>query len=236
MIFVGIIGTIAIGLLFGWIIPLILSAVARRRGWPGAGTWRIAGLVWAGLALLMALGVGAAIYFAGRVERYYSPGEASDAPIFTPADYPGGTATLRLASAGKLECNVEDATGSCYRCVASNGAVAVPAGMLTIRSVRTTAPDARGLPWTASFRLYGHDDRVYLDAGAATNAGLGPPFLLAARIEYSPVTRDIRLSPLCADRDGNNYEISRGAGAAIPTFQFLDADGQTVWSGKFVAG
>ncbi len=232
LVIVCLFGLAALAILLGWIVPLILGGVGRRRHWPSAGIWRGVGIAWACLALLLALAAGFAIFCAAQASRRY---RVPDAAAFSPANHPGPTATLRLARTGDLECVFQDEAGGSIRCVASNGALVVPAGALTLREIKSSTTDAAGIPWTAASRSW-NSPPLNLGAGAVTNAGFGPPFLLAVQVEYAPVSSSIRLAPVCADREGNAYQVADSARAAAPSFQFLEAGGRVLWSGKFEAG
>ncbi len=217
----------------GWIVPLILGIVGRRRQWPGARAWRILAIVWGAAAALLACGVGALVFIASQV-RDRSAG-ADAAALFDPAAAEGQTGRLRLAATDAVECVFQDAAGKAYRCASSNGILTVPSGAPTLRQCTVTAADATANRWTASFRSWDNIP-LDLDAGAATNVGFGPPFLVAAQVEYAPVSSKISLAPVCADRAGNIYRINSGSAATVPAFQLLDAGRKAVWSGKFEAG
>lgn len=227
-------GLVALVAVAGWIVPLILGIVGRRRQWPSAKAWQIVAIVWGVGVALLACGVGALIFISYQVHSSYED-QAGDAPSFDPAAYAGQTGALRLASSGAVECVFQDAADKSYRCVSSNGSLAVPAGSLTLRGCEATATDANGKSWTASFR-YGNETALTVGTDAVQSVSFGPPFLLAAQVEYAPVSSKISLAPVCADRAGNIYRINSGSSATVPSFQLLDAGQHVVWSGKFEAG
>ncbi|MBU4199797.1 MAG: hypothetical protein KKG09_09345 [Verrucomicrobia bacterium] len=233
MVVMAIVGLVALLIVAGWIVPLILSIIGRRRHWPSARVWRVLAAIWGGVAALLACGVSALIFFAYQIRSSYE-GD-TDAPLFNAITYEGKTGCLRLAYTDEVECVFRDAAGKSYRCASSNGNLVVPAGALTLRECEVMASDSEGKPWNASFRS---GDKVAFDVGpdAVENIEFGPPFLLAVKMEYTPVSSTIRLDPACADRAGNIYRIKSDSPGTVPSFQFLDASRQVIWSGKFEAG
>lgn len=216
----------------GWIVPLILSIIGRRRQWPSARVLRVLTVIWGGMAVLLALGVGGSIFIASRMSR----GDESNAPpLFKATNYGGKTARLGLAYTGEMECVIRDQAGKSFRCATSNGSLVVPAGTLTLRECKVVASDSAGKPWTALFRSW-NETNISVGTDAVQNVEFGPPFLVAVQVEYTPVSSKIRLEPACADRVGNIYTIKGAQKETVPSFQILDTNQQVIWSGKFESG
>jgi len=215
----------------GWIVPLILGIIGRRRHWPSArGLWILA-VVWGGTAVLLAFGISGLVFTVSRMGRSYE----SNARLFNATAYGGKTAILRLAYTGEAECVIQDQAGKNFRCATTNGSLVVPAGDLTIHECKFMASDAALRPWTASCR-FGDEIKISVGTDAVQNVAFGPPLLVAVQAEYTPVSSKIRLEPACADRAGNIYTISGAQKDSVPSFQFLDAKQQVIWNGKFEAG
>lgn len=217
----------------GWIVPLVLSIIGHRRHWPSAKGWRICTVIWGGVAVLMALGVSGLFFIGSRISRGYT-GE-SDAKLFNATAYGGKVATLRTAYMGEAEYVFRDQAGKNFRCVTSNGSVVVPAGTLALHECKFTASDAKGQPWTASFRSW-YQTNISVGADAVQDVEFGPPFLVAVNMNWSPVSSKISLDPACADRAGNIYTIKSDRTEAVPSFQVLNAEQEVIWSGKFEFG
>ncbi|MDD5677444.1 MAG: hypothetical protein PHW60_05555 [Kiritimatiellae bacterium] len=215
----------------GWIVPLILSLIGRRRQWPSAKGLMIIAAVWGGTAILLALGAGGLFFTYSQMSRSYE----DNAKLFKAADYGGKTAILRLAYTGAVECVIRDQAGKTFRCVTSNGRLVVPAGTMALRECKLTASDSEGRSWTASCRFW-NETNISVGADAVQDVEFGSPFLVAVNMEWAPVSSKIRLDPACADRAGNIYMIAGPKNATDPSFQVLDANQRALWSGKFEAG
>lgn len=218
----------------GWIFPLILTIIGRRRHWANTRGLRILTVIWGSVALLLVLGVGGLIYAGSRINRSYG-GESSNAKLFNATAHGGKTATLRPACTGEVEVVIRDQSGKNFRCATSNGSLVVPAGTIALRECKFTASDAKGKPWTASFRFW-NETNISASADTVHEVEFGPPFLVAVNMEWTPVTSKIRLEPACADRAGNIYTIKCDQKESVPSFQVLNADKQVIWSGKFEFG
>ena len=232
LIVVGLAVLVVVG---GWIVPLILSIIGRRRNWPSARGLRIVSLVWGGLALLLAVGIGGLVFMSFMFSRMGSSYDDTGAKLFQAADYKGKTATLRLANAGGVELVLRDQAGKTFRCATTNGNLVVPAGTLTIRECKIISSDSGGKPWTALARFW-NETNISVDADTVQDLKFGPPFLVAVNMEWTPVSDKISLDPACADRSGHIYTIKGGQNVIGPSFQVLDANKQVIWSGKFEAG
>lgn len=215
----------------GWIAPLILGIVGRRRHWPSARGLLIISGIWGGLAVVLALGVSGLIFTASRMGRSYE----SKARLFKAASYGGKTAILRLAYTGEVECVIRDQAGKTFRCATSNGSLVVPAGTLALSEYKLTASDSGGRSWTASCRFW-NETNIIVGADAVKDIEFGPPFFVAANMEWAPVSSKIRLEPACADRAGNIYKIECDRKETVPSFQVLNSSAQVIWSGKFEFG
>lgn len=218
----------------GWIAPLVLAVLGHRRRWASARNWRILAIVWGCVSLALAIGMGGLIYAATRISRGYGSG-LGEARLFEPATHPGKTSILRTACSGEVDLVFSVDSGKTLRCASSNGTLVVPAGSLAVSECRFTAPDAGGKPWTASIRFW-NETNLAAAAGAVQELGLGPPFLLAANMDWAPVSSKISLAPACADRAGNIYTIKCNRDGLPPVFRVLNAANQVVWSGNFEFG
>jgi hypothetical protein len=225
------IGLAVLIMAIGWIVPLILGIVSRRRHWPSTrGLW-ILTVIWGGIAILLALGVSGLFFTYSRMSRSYE----GNARLFKATAYGGKTAILRLAYTGQVECVIRDQAGKTFRCATSNGSVVVPAGTLALLECKLTASDPAGRPWTASCR-FRNETNISVGADAVQDVEFGPQFLVAVNMEWTPVSSKIRLDPACADRAGNIYTISGAQKETVPSFQILDTNQRVIWSGKFEAG
>ncbi len=228
------IGLSAMIVAVGWIVPLVLGIVGRRRGWASAGVWRMLAALWGAAAALLALAVGGFALLATRMAGSHALSAKADR-TFDPAAHDGARAAFRTAATGALECVVRDAAGTLWRCAASNGVMAVPAGALDLRDCRVTAADAQGRQWTAVCRSPS-ESAVTVAADSVQALPLGPPFQTAVNVDWSPVSPRIQLAPVVADGAGNTYKISCEPAGEAPSFQALDASNRVVWSNQFEYG
>jgi hypothetical protein len=231
-----IVGVGVLFLLLGWVMPLIIAGIWRRRGLPGSRGWRVFAACWACLSLVFVVGAASLAMLSMRTVRSGFTGGSSGAPVFDPAKHHGATATLRTASPCEATLTACAGSGPQQTFRSTNGAFTVPAGSLRVTGYTVNARDAGRRTWTAQARIW-QGPSLTLEPGAVRDVGLGPPFSAGVEATCSGASRTFKASPACFDRDGNAYQIAPSpAGDFAPSFQFLDASGAVVWTEKFEHG
>ena len=220
----------------GWIAPLVIGLVRRRRSHAGARGWLIAASAWGALALLVAVGLGVLSLFAFRSYRSDLGGLASECNDFDPAAFKGPTATLRSAHAGEAHVVACGEGSEQTRYGATNGLITVPAGEMRISRCDFVERGADGRTWTATASL-SEEATLSAAAGSVQDLGFGPPLVASAQVTWTPASDRISLAPVFVDSAGNEYTVSSEPRAEKPAeFQFVDSQDRVVWRGNFEYG
>ena len=209
----------------GWILPLVIGLVRRRKGKSSAALIVLGG-VWGGISVL---GLGllsiAVILYMNTVGRW-------DVTDFDPSSYEGNTAVVMVPAQGKAEMTAAMGDGSTsYRFSSERGEFVVPAEKLDVYSFSLSRQDAEGKQWQLSWWF---NDDYQLDPSAAGPVSIdkGPPLTVRVkRRELPDGAQKIEMETL----DSRGMKVSLDA-PHNPVIQIIDESGAVIWSHKMEHG
>jgi len=223
----------AIMLILGWIVPLVIASSLKRNGVANVRGWRVFAAIWGTVAALTVFGGFCAYYMAvGRDSQSYEDSSSDDK--FDPVKYNGATSTVKTSYSGEssFTASVDGKDSKTFQ--TTNGIYTVPAGRLNITRYSIRGFDSNNVKWTISSKL-GQGTNVQVIAGIENTLILGQPFTAGVQMTWSAASKQVDLSPVYMDSYENEVQLTSESKEATG-FEFLDASGNVVWSGKFVAG
>lgn len=219
---------IVLGILSGWVIPLVVGILRRRSGHRAIGWFVFSGL-W-GLAAICLIGL--PFFIAGSM-RSYSPEK------FDASNYSGATGKVSLPFEGDVMLQLLDKQNHrVLQCPGKGGMVVVPAGNYQPHQIEAFSKDGAGELWVARSYLGRGGGGQFSLAAAGTHAlDVGPPFV--ARVTTGKGDDgEVEFNFEMSGRGGNQYVVSPSGRSqtASPAFEVLSANGQVLWRGNFKYG
>ena len=214
--------------LVGWIAPLVVGIVRRRRGTPSVGLLVFGGC-WGSLALALTVLIGIGTYTALRVAQNYRAEE------FVLEAYTGAVASIDFSYKGASTLTaLNEADGKNYNYTSSNGVHTLPAVSHKLSSYTINLMDDNEKPWFVSGSFYGVDNEKRLDLkeGEVSRLKLGPP--LAVTVTRGDLEDgEHRLDVAVKDADGNNVSLRSLEPLKI---EILNAQDEVLWSAALEYG
>lgn len=217
--------------ILGWIAPLVMGILRRRRAEGGLALIIIGG-VW-GLASLLLI-----CFFVRQIQLIEDGGTA-----FNPAKCrkPMGSIVLPYSEGGELQVFAAKKPllfkKPALLLPISDGAALAPIGNYKLGGYRVAARDAENVRWTASsrgIRSEGGRKEIRVRADSITRLDFGKQF--TARVNITDPAPELAIFNLeITDSDGESCDMRKN-GDSIAEFQVLDKKGSIIWEGKFDAG
>ena len=220
-------------LLLGWIIPLVIANSLKHNGVENVRGWNIFAAVWGTVALSSIIGGSSCLYLAlrGNSQNF---GTTAAGDKFDTSKYKGATAYLKSSYAGEqsFTASVDGKKSTSFS--TTNGIFTTPAAKLKITQYSVSGRDNSHVLWSVNGRFWQGKEQEVIE-GIDNTLKIGPPFTAGVKMNWSGALKQIELSPICADSEGNEYKISSSSKSVLG-FEFLDQSGSVIWKGNFEAG
>ncbi len=219
-ILIGIITLVVMAFIFlGWLLPLIIGLVRRKKGKSCTGLI-IFGGVWGGVAAVLAAVMAFAVFSFMELQSSWQV-EAFDASA-----YDGDTAAVVFPYKGGdavLTASTEDDVN--YTFGTSNGKFVVPAGTITPTSYSISLKDEQGKYWSAMWRFHSsHEDPLNCEADGEVKLDWAPPLVMkATRKGLADGSQKIGMKVV----DGSGHEVNLSC-EKTPVLQIIDESGKVV--------
>jgi len=217
---------------FGWIFPLVIALRRRSAGQAGGRLLKTA-VGWGACAVIVAAAMVWGIVSFRKEFIGYS-GSSAEEKAEDGVSRDGPTVAWSIPYPGDVTVVVADPGGKTWRFTRDGNSLRVPAETLRVNSYRLEVKDPQARTWTVQFN--GYRQVTNLNAAAVDAIPFGPPLNASVQVQSSPLSPDITITPVYADANGREYEVSCSDSSVSPSFEFVDKRGRVAWTHTFEHG
>jgi len=209
----------------GWIIPLIIGIVKRKK--TTGVVLLILSFCWIGVVCIATAGL---FFFAQSQSKQY------EIVKFDPDTYDGPVGAIKVNYPVKTILNMTDKKENKRISLHSDSnQLTAPCGSFELFRYCGTIDTDDGTSWSLETYLYGKKCYVDVQSNSVVDLVFGPP--LEASVSHRIQKPTITLNFLLEDSAGNKYSINRvNKRLPPPKFNVIDSAGAIAWSGSFAYG